>query len=94
MKLLRLALLSLPLFSGCFVNIKIPLDTDLDRTELGSKVGEASSQSVLWLVFWGDAGTQAAAKQGGITIITHADQQLLTILFGVYGRETTIVYGD
>ena len=97
MKIIRLALLALfalPLFSGCFVNVKVPLDTDLDRTELGSKVGEASSQSVLWLVFWGDSETQAAAKQGGITTITHADQQLLTILFGVYGRETTIVYGD
>ena len=65
MKLLRLALLSLPLLSGCFVNIKIPLDTDLDRTELGSKVGEASAQSVLWLFFWGDvghAGRRAAGR--------------------------------
>ena len=94
MKLFRLALLSLPLFSGCLVNVKIPLDTDLDRTELGTKVGEASAQSVLWLVFWGDSGTQAAAKQGGITVINHADQEILTILFGVYARETTIVYGD
>ena len=94
MKLLRLAVLALPLLCGCFVNIKIPLDTDLDRTELGTKVGESSVHSVLWIFFWGDSGTQAAAKQGGITTITHADQQLLTILFGVYGRETTIVYGD
>ena len=94
MLLLRIALLSLPLFSGCLVNVKVPLDTDLDRTELGSKVGEASVQSVLWLVFWGDSGTQAAAKQGGITVINHADQEILTILFGVYARETTIVYGD
>jgi hypothetical protein len=94
MKLLRLALLSVPLLCGCFVNVKIPLDTDLDRTQLGSKVGEASAQSVLWLVFWGDSGTQAAAKQGGITTITHADRQILTVLFGIYARETTIVYGD
>jgi hypothetical protein len=94
MSLLRLALLSLPLLCGCFVNIKVPLDTDLDRTELGTKVGEASAQSVLWLFFWGDAGTQAAAQQGDITTITHADQQIFTILFGVYARETTIVYGD
>ena len=94
MKLLRLALLAFPLLSGCFVNVKIPLDTDLDRTRLGDKVGESSAQSVLWLFFWGDAGTQAAAKQGGITTINHADQQVYTILFGVYARETTIVYGD
>lgn len=94
MKALRLALLCLPLASGCFVNIKIPLDTDLDRTELGAKVGESSAQSVLWLFFWGDSGTQAAAQQGGITTITHADRQIFTILFGIYARETTIVYGD
>ena len=57
MKLLRLALLAFPLLAGCFVNVKIPLDTDLDRTRLGDKVGESSAQSVLWLFFWGDAGT-------------------------------------
>ena len=94
MKRLRLALLALPLISGCFVNVKIPLDTDLDRTELGTKVGEASAQGVLWLVLWGDSGTQAAAEQGGITIITHADRQIFSVLFGIYARETTIVYGD
>lgn len=91
---LPLALLSLALLCGCFVNVKVPLDTDLDRTQLGSKVGEASAQSVLWLVLWGDSGTQAAAEQGGITVITHADRQIFTILFGIYARETTIVYGD
>lgn len=89
-----LALLVLPLLTGCFVNIKIPLDTDLDRTRLGTKVGEASSQGVIWLFQWGDAGTQAAAKQGGITTITHADRAIFTLLFGVYTRQTTIVYGD
>jgi len=94
MKRLRLALLALPLASGCFVNVKIPLDTDLDRTQLGTKVGEASAQGVLWLVLWGDSGTQAAAKQGGITVINHADRQIFSILFGMYARETTIVYGD
>jgi hypothetical protein len=94
MKLIRLALLATPLLAGCFVNIKVPLDTDLDRTQLGTKVGESSAQSVLWLFFWGDSGTQAAAKQGEITTITHADRQIFTILFGIYARETTIVYGD
>jgi hypothetical protein len=93
MKLIRLVLLSLPLLCGCFINVKIPLDTDLDRTELGPKVGEASAQGVLWLFLWGDSGTQAAALQGGITTITHADRQIFSILFGVYARETTIVYG-
>jgi hypothetical protein len=87
------AILVFPLLTGCFVNVKIPLDTDLDRTELGPKVGQASAQGVLWLFLWGDSGTQAAAKQGGITTITHADRQIYSLLFGIYARETTIVYG-
>ncbi len=94
MKRIRLALLALPLLSGCFINVKIPLDRDLDRTQLGTKVGEAHATSVLWLFFWGDAGTQAAAQQGGITTITHADQRIFSVLFGIYATDTTIVYGD
>jgi hypothetical protein len=44
--------------SGCaYYNVTTPLDTDLDRTQLGSKVGESRAQSVLWLAAWGDAGT-------------------------------------
>lgn len=94
MQRLLVALLALALFTGCFVNVKIPLDRDLDRTQLGTKVGEAHATSVLWLFFWGDAGTQAAARQGGITTITHADQRIFSVLFGIYATDTTIVYGD
>ena len=81
--------------AGCaFTDVKIPLDTDLDNTKLGTKVGESSSQSVLWMVAWGDAGIQAAAKQGGLTNITHADRKIFNVLFGLYTRQTTVVYGD
>jgi hypothetical protein len=34
--------------------VKAPLD--LDKTTIGSKAGEANSQSILWLVAWGDSG--------------------------------------
>lgn len=81
--------------SGClYVNTTTPLDTNLDRTRLGEKVGEASQQAVLWSVAWGDAGTKAAAKNGGITTINHADRKTRIYFFGVYMRSTTIVYGD
>ena len=80
--------------SCLLVDIQTPLDTDLDRTKLGSKVGEASFQSVLGAVAWGDAGIQAAAEQGGITTINHADQKIYSVLLGVYYRQTTVVYGD
>jgi hypothetical protein len=48
----------------------------------------------LWLVAWVDAGTKAAAKNGDIVVIKHADQEMLFVLFGLYFRITTVVYGD
>ena len=67
---------------------------DLDKTTLGSKTGEASSQSVLWLFAWGDAGTKAAASNGNISVINHRDVQLQSYAFGLYSKRTVIVYGD
>lgn len=87
--------LLLALTPSClFVDIQTPLDTDLDNTKLGSKVGESSLQSVLGITAWGDAGIQAAAEAGGITNITHADRKIFTILAGLYYKQTTVVYGD
>jgi len=81
--------------SACiYVDVSQPLDTDLDKTELGSKVGEASAYGLFWAVAWGDAGTKAAAENGGITVINHADRRRFGVLFGLYAKETTIVYGD
>jgi len=87
--------LILALLPGCiYGNFGSPLDTDLHGTELGAKRGESSAHSILWLVAWGDAGSKAAAVDGGITTLRHMDRWTLIILFGVYYRETTIVYGD
>lgn len=92
------ALLGLALIAtttGCvYTNIKTPLDEDLDKTTLGDKVGESELQSILWLVAWGDAGTEAAARDGGLTTIRHADRSIFSILGGLYYRQKTIVYGD
>jgi hypothetical protein len=41
---------------------------------LGQKKGTAKMHSVLWLVAWGDASTQAAAKDGGISTVNHLDR--------------------
>lgn len=83
------------LLPGCvYGNFGHPLDTDLDETSLGSKQGESSMQSVLWLVSWGDAGVRAAAEDGGITMLRHMDQRTMYVLWGLYYRNTTIVYGD
>lgn len=92
--LIGISLLSIFLISGClYMKVKAPYDTDLNQTTLGDKVGKAHNQSILWLIAWGDAGTAAAAKNGGITTVNHMDIEVFVILFGLYSKTTTIVYG-
>jgi len=95
MKRLWCLLVLLGTLSGCvYSNIRFPLDEDLWKTELGSKVGTSSNRSILWLVAWGDAGVKKAAENGGITVINHMDMGIESYFFGVYVRRDTIVYGD
>lgn len=92
---LGVILLSLMLLQGCaYSHIQRPLDENYDNTTLGTKVGRASTHSLLWLFAWGDAGTRAAAEDGGISVITHADSEYKMIFFGMYTEVTTVVYGD
>lgn len=93
--LAAVAAASLLVAQGCvYAHIRVPLDEDLSTTRLGAKTGRASNQQILGLVAWGDAGTQAAAENGGIQTINHADLEIMNVLWFVYSRETTIVYGD
>lgn len=86
---------ALMLVSGCaYVNVRSPMDVDLDRTTLGEKTGVSEARSVLWLIAWGDASYAAAAANGGITTMRHADQEVFTVLFGLYARWRVVVYGD
>lgn len=87
-------LLSFLICNCAYVDIKTPYDNNLDNTELGSKKGIAQAYSVLWLVTWGDASYAAAAKNGGITVLRHADQEVQQVLFGLYSRYRIVVYGD
>ena len=83
------------LASGCaYSNIQRPLGTEFNETELGTKTGRSYNQSVLWLVAWGNGGTKAAAEDGKITVIRHADVQVFSVLLGLYSKVTTVVYGD
>jgi hypothetical protein len=86
--------LTLSLCSCAYVNIKTPFDTNLDKTELGTKKGVAQAYSILWLFSWGDTSYATAAKNGGITVIRHADQEIQQVLFGLYTRWRIVVYGD
>jgi len=83
------------ILNGClYTNTTVPLDINMNDTQLGEKEGEASSYSVLWLFAWGDSGTKAAAVNGGITKVNHADRRWNLFLFGLYMKSTTVVYGD
>ena len=83
------------LSNGCaYTNIQMPMDKDFDKTELGKLQGEASTHSVLYLVSWGDSGSKAAAEQGSVQTIRHADRKVFSVLFGLYTKITTVVYGD
>ena len=94
-KICAVALLSVTMgLQGCvFANFTTPLDTDLNETVLGPKTGESANYSVLGLVAWGDGGTKKAAENGGIQTLTHADQRIYQVLWGVFTKRTTIVYG-
>jgi hypothetical protein len=93
--LLLTVLVCLLFISGCaYIDVKSPLDMDLDQTTLGEKIGVSEARSVLWLFAWGDASYAAAAANGGITTMRHADQEVFNVLFGLYTRWRVVVYGD
>ena len=83
----------IPPMGMAFTSTVAPLDVNVDKTELGTKTGEASTFCVLGLVAFGDASTAAAARDGGLKVINHADYRSLNVL-GLFCSYTTIVYGD
>lgn len=94
-RVLTLAAMLAVLNAGCaYMHVQMPLGNNFGATQLGSREGRSNAYSVLWLIAWGDAGTKAAATQGGIRVIHHADTEVKSVLFGAYSRITTVVYGD
>ena len=92
--ILGILFVSIALCSCAYVDVKTPYDQNLDRTELGAKTGTSQGHSILWLFTWGDTSYATAAKNGDITVIRHADQELFQVLFGLYTRWRIVVYGD
>ncbi|MBQ7764394.1 TRL-like family protein [bacterium] len=76
-------------------------DATYPITATGAKVqdlsnlrrGQASATSVLFLVETGDAGIDTAARNGGITKISHIDVNEMTVLF-FFRKLTVTVYGE
>jgi len=102
-----LALSAVTLSSGCmyyqapvmppsgllFAAIEAPLDPTVDRTQVSTKSGSATSRGVLGLVGFGDASTHSAAQNGRLTEVNYLDYKFLNILF-LYQEFTTVAHGE
>jgi hypothetical protein len=83
-----------PPLAFLYTSIEAPLDLDFHNTPPGRRRGESSCVSILGLVSFGDAGIQAAAKQGGLERIDGADYKFLSVLGPVFTKYSTVVYGE
>jgi hypothetical protein len=80
--------------SGClFAHVRTPMGTVNRTISVQDKSGSSSCDSLLWLVAWGDCGIQAAAKDGNLTTLEYADEEIMSVCFGLWIHSTTIVYG-
>jgi hypothetical protein len=77
-----------------FGDIQAPLDTNVDRTVVSSRSGEASTSTFLGMVSMGDASIETAARNGGLKVVHHADYQYKNIFFFFYQKFTVRVYGE
>jgi hypothetical protein len=79
-----------------FTHYRAPLTADNAPFEVGGKTGESSSYyfSLYNLSFaWDDVSIERAAADGGITRVTYADYEVLTVL-GVFGELTIRAHGE
>ena len=60
---------------------------------VGTKVGTAKATSILGLAAYGDAGVNAAAKNGNIKKISHVDVKVFSVL-GLFSTYEYFVYGE
>ena len=79
-----------PVTAGITLNERGPVSAGTAAGQ--SKVGRATAVGIL-VYAHGDASISAAMANGGITRIHHVDHETLNIL-GLYGKYTTIVYGE
>lgn len=84
----------IPPMGVIYADYKAPLTTEPQGQAVVPKKGEASSQSVLGLVAWGDCSLQAAAAGGGLSTVNYADYSYLNVVFGIYQKFTVTVHGN
>ncbi len=107
--MLALLLLSVMLISSCgmiqapvvppfgflYTNFTSPLELNsCGGKDLGTKKGESSATAWFGFVAYGNAGIDAAVKNGGLKQVKHFDYKYKNYLFGAYAKFTVVVYGD
>ena len=83
-----------PPIGAVFSDIQAPLTTELHGQPTASRRGEASTESILGLVSWGDCSLEEAARDGGLTTIQYCDYAYQNVILGIYQKFTVIAYGD
>lgn len=81
-----------PVNGWVYSNVSGPVAVG-NSTDKPTKVGRATTRTILGAFATGDASIDTAAKNGGITKIHHVDHESQTIL-GVIADFTTVVYGN
>jgi len=71
----------------------VTVGQDATSNTVGTKVGTSEAYGILGLVNIGNAGIQKAARDGGITKISHVDVKTTGVL-GIFSQYKTIVYGE
>ena len=88
-KMVVIATFSVVMFSSCSVTRPITATSNT----VGNKCGEASTVRILGLGGSSNVGINKAAKNAGITKISHVDFSTYSFL-GFYTKSTTRVYGE
>ena len=76
-----------------FTSIQAPIDTDMQSTPIGKKMGTASTVGVLGLFAFGDASVATAAQNGNLSRVEHLDYEYLNVLF-LFQQFTVKAYGE
>ncbi len=84
-----------------YTNLTRPYSTDFSDTTLGTKhvvLDEYSLREPLsgvgLSVEWSKDRLRSEAQKAGIPRISHVDQQILSVLLGLYRKHSLIIYGD
>lgn len=77
-----------------FCHWKVPLTTNMNNVELGSKQGKSTAVSILDLWTDGSMSVADAAKKAGINKIKFVEYEYDNKFFFMYQKATVIVYGD